>query len=147
MALWGQDIRERQMYRPIREMFGRYYSRAHIYQEVDVLRPYALHDEEVDCLCYKACNQIHIVEAKRFVAGVPCGIDQLTSYRGNYKYLALPDGDYYEDQEYVDNMIGQRFGLVVVSRRGRGLHAEFFKNSPLFRGDFSRYYVEYIYGC
>jgi hypothetical protein len=141
MSLWGNDILEREMYDPILRLFNRYYSRGWGQPEMYVRRPYAASNDIPDCVFCRAYNQIHIVEAKRFASDAWLGLDQLMRYRGNYKYLALPDGEYWDNSEYIDELIDGRCGLVIVGT-GNGLRAQFISDSPAYRGDYSSYYFD-----
>jgi len=97
-----------------------------------------------DFVYFRAYNQIHIVEAKRFVADIYSAAFQLRRYRGNYKYFALPDGEYYNWVESVDELCDGTFGLILIRLKGSGLCAEFVYDSPRYNRDFSRYYDDYV---
>lgn len=52
-----------------------------------------------------------MVEAKRRLFDIYDVIHQLRRYRGNFKYVALPDGEYFSWEGLVDKAIKRSFGL------------------------------------
>lgn len=144
MPLVRSDIHEYEMYQPILRLFQRWYIRGYGRENVYVRRPYAELNDIPDVVYYRAYNQIHVVEAKRSALDIYDAVYQLRRYRGNYKYLALPDGEYYEYKEDVDELIEDVFGLILVGIKGSGLYADCLYDPPKYEGDFSRYY-EYLF--
>ena len=144
MPLYGCDIYEEDMYPAICRMLGRYYSRGCLLRKPYINRPHATKDSVPDAVYFRAYNAIHVVEAKRYRRYVRNAIAQLREYPGNFKYVVLPDGEYFEDQESVDDMIAGRFGLVLVRGGVKHMYAEFESNSPYHSGDFSGYYRDYV---
>ena len=141
MALMGDDIYEDEMYPAIERAFWGRYSRGSGQIKPYVWRPHRKTYEIPDFAYIRAYNQIHVVEAKRFAGDVWRALDQLRNYRGNYKYLALPNGEYNNDRESIDENIENLCGLILVFRRGRGLSAKFHADSPKYEGDYSKYYA------
>lgn len=132
MPLYGIDIYEKDMYPAIWNMFHRYYQRGYLLKKPYVYRPHATRDVIPDAVYIRAYNEIHVVEAKRYAGYVDAAIAQLKQYRGNFKYIALPDGEYFDNDEFVNDAIDRRFGIILVGLRGRGFSADFFSVSPRY---------------
>ena len=144
MPLYGSDIHEEDMYPSILRMLSRYYKKGRLLKKPYICRPHAYHDSIPDVVCYKAYNAIHVIEAKRYRRYVFDAVEQLKKYPGNFKYVALPDGEYFKSPGFVDDMIAGRFGLVLIHGGVNHMYAEFDSNSPAYVGDFSRYYSDYV---
>lgn len=142
MPLYGDDIYEDEMYPAIGNLFSRSYQRGCLLIRPYVHRPYAAMNDKPDFVYIRAYNQIHVVEAKRSAAYIYDAIDQLQRYRGNFKYVALPNGEYFYDEEYINEAIERRFGLILVRRTGRGLSADFYRDSRTYSGNFIQYYED-----
>lgn len=140
MPLYGDEIYEEEMYSALGRLFDRAYQRGYPLERPYVHRPHAAMNDRPDFVYIRAYNQIHVVEAKRYAVDIDDAIDQLKRYRGNFKYVALPDGEYFDNEEYTNEAIEERFGLILVGRTGRGLFADFYYDSPMYSGNSEQYY-------
>lgn len=126
MPLYKDDLYETDMYKPIVRCFLRYYTRGKPLITPYVYRDYAATNDIPDVVFIQSRNHIHVVEAKIYGGDIYKAREQLSRYRGNYKYIALPDGEYDNDRHYVDDLIKEtRYGLILVKSSGNGLSADF----------------------
>lgn len=143
MQLCGDDIYEEDLYDAVEALFERTYSTGGGRQKPYVSMPY---DTVIpDYVYLRAYNQIHVVEVKRYASYVRHAVEQLADYPGNFKYVALPLGEYVRCRDETDDCLAcEGYGLIVIRYRGRGFRAEFKDRAIHLAGDYSAYYEDYF---
>jgi hypothetical protein len=69
-----------------------------------------------DLIYVRRADSIHVVEAKAVAANWQSAFRQLRDYPANYKWLALPEDDYYAYGTQIASECAERgYGLLLIS--------------------------------
>ncbi len=141
MLLYGDQVREEDLYRSIENLFKRSYARGWGQRKARILGGMGM----PDFVYFSGRQQIHVVEVKRNAVSIYNSVGQLMNYPGNFRYIALPEGDFSDKADKIDTCIADKnCGLILISRRGQGFRAEIMCRPVRDSTDYYKYYATYL---